>query len=971
MGRPHAFPFFLWFFSFIFCTQGETLTGFHLLDNKLETRFAPEQGLLTTTTTVAVPKQLSFCIWIYAEFNRFGDQIPVIEFFRLNETGPPFIALMYRKDETTNPKITIDGVSSWNFKNDVVMERKWSHLCVGIDIEENTLMMYQNGVSDFHPISFSAPLKNRLSNNTELPMVVRLGHYYFDSKPLIGKIAGVNVWDIKLSDEELKEYSNCNSVVQLNGNIVNQSTVWNITGRFIERREFSKSEIECSDQNKHKTVFVTSLFKNFEDANEACDKYKLNSMAAEFKSLEEFRKYQDEGTSNPAVLSECWTGGRLLHWLPYSADAKNKSLTQEDFSHVHSKEPLAVMAWRPNQPNGKNLQCVKAYLSLQYDVSWYDFPCFNQNLQWASCTACKIPQTFESSIAITLKGLCEYTKFDTSYQVTNDPKTGYISYIGKKSTVIKYDSQQRLWIMSNVNNPDVRATSSALLKTYVMGTQNWTIKNDIDCEEQESTLLTLSTCKDDEFACSNGLCIDIVKRCDSKTDCRDKSDEFGCRRIQPDESYQKFIAPPLYKHQNVSKIIIEVSADIMDILDIDEKASIFQVQFYLHFSWYDGRLTFFDLRNDSGLNNLSPLEKNLLWIPELVFDNTENKAKTLIDDEATITIEKQGDFYLSGLEEYTNREYYRGSENKITLSRFYNTRFLCQYNLQWYPFDIQNCQLRLTMFGKSGDFATLEAQVLNFFGKRFSKEFVVESYFMRISETRGETELEMNVILGRNLIPIALNTYLPSTLLVIISYVTVFFKPFFFEAVVTVNLTTLLVLVTLFVSVSNSLPPTSYIKMIDVYLIFSLLIPFAEVLLITVMDYLRMKVEKEANTDSLDDTEAGRKVNHHGKMITVCECPSPTQEKVSKRNQQPSVEEVLKKDKKIRPLDLIHRNEEVEVDARQALYSHARKTGRILQWFKRFAVFGIPIIVIMFTVPYFFIGVNHILRARKEVELEE
>jgi len=62
----------------------------------------------------------------------------------------------------------------------------------------------------------------------------------------------------------------------------------------------------------------------------------------------------------------------------------------------------------------------------------------------------------------------------------------------------------------------------------------------------------------------------------------------------------------------------------------------------------------------------------------------------------------------------------------------------------------------------------------------------------------------MNVILGKNLIPIALNTYLPSTLLVIISYVTVFFKPFFFEAVVTVNLTTLLVLVTLFVSVSIS-----------------------------------------------------------------------------------------------------------------------------------------------------------------------
>ena len=61
-----------------------------------------------------------------------------------------------------------------------------------------------------------------------------------------------------------------------------------------------------------------------------------------------------------------------------------------------------------------------------------------------------------------------------------------------------------------------------------------------------------------------------------------------------------------------------------------------------------------------------------------------------------------------------------------------------------------------------------------------------------------------------------------------ISYSTNYFKAFFFEAIVTVNLTAMLVLTTLFINVSNSLPPTSYLKMIDVYLIFSLLIPFLE-----------------------------------------------------------------------------------------------------------------------------------------------
>ena len=60
-----------------------------------------------------------------------------------------------------------------------------------------------------------------------------------------------------------------------------------------------------------------------------------------------------------------------------------------------------------------------------------------------------------------------------------------------------------------------------------------------------------------------------------------------------------------------------------------------------------------------------------------------------------------------------------------------------------------------------------------------------------------------------------------------------------FEAVVTVNVTTLLVLTTLFISVSNSLPKTSYIKMIEIYLLFSLSMPFCEVLIITLLDLMR------------------------------------------------------------------------------------------------------------------------------------
>ena len=84
-----------------------------------------------------------------------------------------------------------------------------------------------------------------------------------------------------------------------------------------------------------------------------------------------------------------------------------------------------------------------------------------------------------------------------------------------------------------------------------------------------------------------------------------------------------------------------------------------------------------------------------------------------------------------------------------------------------------------------------------------------------------------------------MTVYLPTVLLNVIGHATNFFKPFFFEAVVTVNLTAMLVLTTMFINVSNNLPKTSYVKMIDVWLIFNLLLPFIEVLVHTYMDALR------------------------------------------------------------------------------------------------------------------------------------
>ena len=57
-----------------------------------------------------------------------------------------------------------------------------------------------------------------------------------------------------------------------------------------------------------------------------------------------------------------------------------------------------------------------------------------------------------------------------------------------------------------------------------------------------------------------------------------------------------------------------------------------------------------------------------------------------------------------------------------------------------------------------------------------------------------------------------------------------------FEANVTVNVTTLLVLTTLFISISDALPRTSYVKAVDIWLITNLMIPFFEIILQSLMN---------------------------------------------------------------------------------------------------------------------------------------
>ena len=99
-------------------------------------------------------------------------------------------------------------------------------------------------------------------------------------------------------------------------------------------------------------------------------------------------------------------------------------------------------------------------------------------------------------------------------------------------------------------------------------------------------------------------------------------------------------------------------------------------------------------------------------------------------------------------------------------------------------------------------------------------------------------------------------TFSPSLLLIIISYATSYFRlPNFFNTAITVNLTVMLTITTLLISVVKKLAKTSYIKWIEAWLIFAMLIPFILVILITAIDFLKeeqIKEEKKAKEREKD-----------------------------------------------------------------------------------------------------------------------
>ena len=224
-----------------------------------------------------------------------------------------------------------------------------------------------------------------------------------------------------------------------------------------------------------------------------------------------------------------------------------------------------------------------------------------------------------------------------------------------------------------------------------------------------------------------------------------------------------------------------------------EVGGFFEVQFDLTLKWFDPRVRFKNLKDETTQNSFLPLDVESIWVPKLIFSNTKEKPTTVIDENVEMFLEKLGRSDGSSMTEIEIIDYFDGKENPLFLKRFYNQRFLCDYQLSWYPFDVQHCYMVLS----ASPLTQLSLGNYGYEGERFLSQYMVRDVTAITRQNKGVKDILIEIILGRQLLGVVLNIIIPTIVLNIISYSTNFYREKYFETVIVINLTTMLVIVTL------------------------------------------------------------------------------------------------------------------------------------------------------------------------------
>ncbi|XP_064114101.1 gamma-aminobutyric acid receptor subunit beta-like isoform X11 [Macrobrachium nipponense] len=294
--------------------------------------------------------------------------------------------------------------------------------------------------------------------------------------------------------------------------------------------------------------------------------------------------------------------------------------------------------------------------------------------------------------------------------------------------------------------------------------------------------------------------------------------------------YDKRIRP----NYGGSHVDVGITMHILSISSLSEVQMDFTLDFYFRQHWTDPRLSFPDR---GGLDELTVGSEYLqkIWVPDTFFAN-----------------EKKSYFHMAT----TSNEMLRiTNQGKVLRSIRLTITASCPMNLQYFPMDRQLCIIEIESFGYSMDHIRLSWHAGD-------KSVVIESdvslpqfrvlgYNRRtitVSTSTGNySRLLCEIMFVRSMGYYLIQIYIPSSLIVVISWVSFWLNRSATPARVSLGVTTVLTMTTLMSSTNAALPKISYVKSIDVYLGTCFVMVFASLLEYAAVGYMGKRIQMKKN----------------------------------------------------------------------------------------------------------------------------
>uniref|UniRef100_A0A8C6WSG9 Glycine receptor, alpha 2 n=1 Tax=Neogobius melanostomus TaxID=47308 RepID=A0A8C6WSG9_9GOBI len=249
---------------------------------------------------------------------------------------------------------------------------------------------------------------------------------------------------------------------------------------------------------------------------------------------------------------------------------------------------------------------------------------------------------------------------------------------------------------------------------------------------------------------------------------------------------------------------------------IAETTMDYRVNIFLRQKWNDPRLAY-SKYPDSSLD-LDPSMLDSIWKPDLFFANEKGaNFHDVTTDNKLLRIFKDGTVLYS---------------IRLTLI------LSCPMDLKNFPMDVQTCTMQLESFGytmndlvfewlENGAVQVSEGLTLPQFIMKEEKEL---GYCTKHYNTGKFTCIEVNFHLERQMGYYLIQMYIPSLLIVILSWVSFWINMDAAPARVALGITTVLTMTTQSSGSRASLPKVSYVKAIDIWMAVCLLFVFAALL---------------------------------------------------------------------------------------------------------------------------------------------